>query len=64
MKFTEINGARRIGLRLRRVTGNGIGKRPSGAARVFRCAQCQRRLICSQVGVQWLCVECRGGQGQ
>lgn len=42
---------------------NTSNYRPKGSGRVIRCAACQRRLICARVGVVFLCVACRGGQG-
>ena len=37
--------------------------RPRGMARPYRCANCQRRMMCAKVGETYLCRECRGGQG-
>ena len=49
---------------VRKTVGNGVmHRRPNGSGRIFRCACCQRRLICCKLGTQYLCVECRGGQG-
>lgn len=39
------------------------GKQPNGVARPYHCACCQRRMLCTKVGIQYICYECRGGQG-
>lgn len=36
---------------------------PTGSGQVKKCAACQRRMICTKTGVQYLCASCRGGQG-
>ncbi len=62
--FVEKIGKRWVKRGATKHTANGgIKRQPNGCARVFRCAVCQRRKICTKTGVQYLCVECRGGQG-
>ena len=41
----------------------GYVKQKAGSAKIHRCEACQRTQLFTKIGVQYLCAECRGGQG-
>jgi len=61
MRFTDPRY--RNGKGIRKPATAGYVKKPSGSAKIYRCAVCLRVQLCTKLGVQYLCTECKGGQG-